>query len=271
MGRRTTLADAAGLAAVPALLVAVHALGSDATRETLAFSHADPRLLAAWTSALVHHGEGHLLRNVLGYVVAVVPAYVVARHRDRRRTFWRTYAAILVLTPPVVSAVSLRVLAAQGFPPVTERGFSAVVGAFAGALLVEPVGLVGERWGRLRALKVAPVVVLLALGVALFAVDSAPSPIAAGLLSVGLVLAVADALPERTLVVRPRKLVGRTTDADRRSLALAAYALCSALYLVAGLVQFGAVDGTFVNVYAHGAGILAGAAVRVGTGGVLTP
>jgi membrane associated rhomboid family serine protease len=191
---RDTALDVAVLTLVPGFLAVVHyALPGLSTR--LAFEHTGIRPVEMWTSGFVHLNDGHLQDNLYGYALTAVPLYVLYQFAwDRLRRFWVTFAAVVLVAPFVSSLGSYlywQSVAPEATP--TSRGFSGVVAALAGALLVSVLAYVADEYGRQRAAQVGPLVVLVPISaVAVGVFDGLPLRLA-GLIAFGLVLGIWNA------------------------------------------------------------------------------
>lgn len=120
--------DCLWLAVPPVLLIATFALPVE-TRESLRFVYREPTLLTAYTAHIVHFEVGHLLTNLLGYVLLAGGGYLLAGLAGHRRLYGVSAATYLVAFPPVLSALNLAVPRnAVGY------GFSGLNMAFAGLL-----------------------------------------------------------------------------------------------------------------------------------------
>ena len=116
------------------------------TSTDLALNHRNPQFYQFYTSAFVHANTGHLLGNLVGYVVTVTPLYFLFAHQDRRREFWRAFVLILAVAPIVSSVASYAVWSvALDFTVHYGRGFSGVVAAFAGLLLMTVLSILEEE------------------------------------------------------------------------------------------------------------------------------
>ncbi|AUV81210.1 hypothetical protein C2R22_05665 [Salinigranum rubrum] len=114
------------------------------TQVALAFNHQNPSLYALWTSALVHESNAHLFNNLRGYLLTALPAYAAFALLDQRRKFWVTTVAFLVIVPPLATGLSFLVFDYKGIELIYSRGFSAVVGAYAGLAIIAGLQLVEE-------------------------------------------------------------------------------------------------------------------------------
>lgn len=137
---RATAVDVAALLAVAGLLLVVHWLVPPGVREGLALQYDRPDPLHALTAAYVHLDATHLRGNVTAFLVASGSAYLLARVADERR--WFHLAALGFLTAlPMAVGMTAAVIVGGG---VVARGFSGVVAAFVGFVLVSP-GVVLRR------------------------------------------------------------------------------------------------------------------------------
>lgn len=261
---RRTGAGVGFLASVAVLLVVLHEFLPTAMQARLAFDHGAPTAYTLLTAAYVHVDDAHLLGNLVGYVVVAFVTYLVCRQLDRERWFWSTTALLLVVLPMLVNLANYLVLAAW-FPWMTpvNRGFSGVVAGFGGFLLVTVVLLVANDYGRSVAVYVGEAAVLVLLAEVLFVYAGTLSPVATGLLALGLVTATMGIRLERRRGTVP-------TDRSRRQILVDGLFVGSLFALVAVLV-YGlfpttlVVDGRLTNVFAHAVGFVLGVALALGS------
>ena len=272
MTRRTSRlrylgSDAALVLGVVALLAAVQFLAPRPAQSLLYFRH---DLSAPWTlltAAYVHADAGHLARNLLGYVLAAAYAWVLCVGAGRRRWFRRTFAVFLVVLPVLVCLASYAAFA-LGHPSIrlSSKGFSGVVGGFAGFVLVGLYAYVGERRSQRAAAAVCVSVFLLCL----FSVDvryaGGVRPGMAGLVAMGLALTGGrTAIGARVGLPLPSAIRERATVKDA--------AVVTLVGAVLGVMMFGLFpdpsavvrDGVVVNVYAHAAGFFFGILLSAAT------
>lgn len=257
--RRQVLADLGLLAVVPALLIAVHYGAPESARRALVLHHGRADPVSFLTAAYVHANGLHLRNNVLGYVAGALMAHLLCLQAGRRRWFHATLAALLVAVPVLVNVASHVLFSVRfGGPPPTTQGFSAVVAAVGGFVLVALLALLSAAYSRSVATFVGA---LLSLGLLTALYLSHASGIDPTLLAM---IAGSGLLCVAALAVDAPHRV--TADpADWRALAGEAVpvVLVAALLtsFVVGLFPEDVVrDGMVVNVYAHGAGFLLGAA-----------
>jgi hypothetical protein len=152
-------ADAAILAGVPALLVAVYLLPVPVKR-SLALSYLDPRPATLYLSHLVHLRPSHLLANVVGYLLVVPTGYLLAAAAGRRRAFRVASLAVLLAVPVALSALNVALPR-----PRIGYGFSGVVMGFLGLVPVATFWYLDARIGGVS-VHHAPALFLLGLAVA---------------------------------------------------------------------------------------------------------
>ncbi|OYR85801.1 hypothetical protein DJ84_01645, partial [Halorubrum ezzemoulense] len=87
----------------PAAVLLVIGLFPSEIRRQLAFSYADPSVLAAFTSNFTHANSVHLLRNLTAYLVVVPTAYLLSVLADRRQLFYTVFVVVFVTFPFVLS------------------------------------------------------------------------------------------------------------------------------------------------------------------------
>lgn len=118
--------DAAAIASVPAVLVAIYALVGT-PEPPLVLSHAEPAPTALLTAHFVHRSAAHLLDNLVAYALVVPTAYALALLAGRRREFLVAFLGNLLPLPLVISGLGLLV-----FDRGVTLGFSGVTMAFVG-------------------------------------------------------------------------------------------------------------------------------------------
>jgi hypothetical protein len=253
---RAVTLDLALVAAVPALLVAVHVLLPSGAGDRLAFRHgvlAPPTFL---TGAYVHLDDAHLRGNLIGYAIAALYAYGLALQSDRRRWFRVTFLALLLVLPIPVHAASYLVF--DAFAPALDpvsRGFSGVVGGFVGFLFVAFVGFVRSRYGRRRAVAAGAMVALLLLLEVDAIYRGLRPPTVVLVLAGGAVVAAAtrhariDAAPPRA----PPRPVG-----DAFVALLVVVVLTALVYNLFPPPDSIVTDGGVTGVFAHAAGVVGG-------------
>lgn len=137
------------LLAIPAVLASIYYGTSLSFQQFLALDHTTPRLLNFWTNALVHDhrpGDGHLIGNITVYLLLVFPCWILHISRGMERRFWTGLAIILTVGPFIVSASSyIAFFELLGLELQNDRGFSGVVSALAGFLLVSVLDTFAQK------------------------------------------------------------------------------------------------------------------------------
>jgi hypothetical protein len=251
----TVLGDVGILVGIAGLLVVIQLLVPPSIQAHLAFAHQEFAPWTLWTSAVVHNGIGHLVRNVVGFLAAAGVAYVLCQAIDAREWFWWTSAVLLTVLPVVVSLTSYGVLwwIVPAASPI-ERGFSGVVAGYVGLIFVAFVVWVAQQSGRGVAQAVGQAVVLMMLwllsviyagGIDL--VVSALVVLGVGLSGILFIRTVAEpTVWERWETWWPDFRIG---------VGIVAVLL---LFVVALFPEEVASGGTTTNIFAHGAGLLWG-------------
>lgn len=139
------------LLAVPAVLAVIYYGTSLSFQQTLALDHTNPRLYNFWTNALVHDhrpGDGHLIGNIVGYLLLVFPCWILQIYREHERRFWTGLAIIFVIGPFIISASSyIAFFEILSLELQNDRGFSGVVGSLAGFLLMSILYTFAQKQG----------------------------------------------------------------------------------------------------------------------------
>jgi len=125
------LLDIPSILIVPSALIGVFQLPQE-TRWELAFTYSDPTLLTAFTANYVHITRSHLLSNLVGYLLLVVVAYLLALSNSNQMRLYTTLGVILFVFPVLLSYLNLAVPR-----PGTGFGFSGLNMALFGFVLVE--------------------------------------------------------------------------------------------------------------------------------------
>jgi hypothetical protein len=252
--------DAGLLVAVPVVLAAIHYWVPLRVKRTLVFDHAAPATHAYLTAAYVHADAAHLHGNLLGYGLVVTYAYLLCLQAGRRRWFHATFAAFLLVLPVFVNLVDAAVFATF-YPRVAlvSQGFSGVAAGFGGFLVAALVAYVRDAYGRAVAIRVGLGAVLLALLEVDVIYAGRLRPVTGGLVAGAVVLATVSYLRERGRGWTRATLAG--DGARRVALDAAEVAVVVAVLGVQIGMLFPAdpiVDGAFVGVVAHAAGLTLG-------------
>lgn len=255
--RHEVLRDTGLIVSIAALLAAVHFLVPTAVQVQLALDLGDPVWYTLFTAAYVHAGFEHLTSNVSGYILAAAYTYWLCLTSGRRKWFWRTALVLLVIVPIVVNAADL-VIFTRYYPSVDgySRGFSGVVGAFGGFLLVALLAVVRDVYGGAATQVVGVSLVLLLLVLVDVVYAGTVRPVVGVLVVIGILVQIFGVLYERDWelpkVEAPRRVLAMRGASGLLVVVVLAYLV---LALFPGeLVQ----GGAFVNIFAHGIGFLIG-------------
>lgn len=245
------------LLSIPAILVLLYYIAPIHLQEQLTLNHTNLRWYAFWTNAYIHEhqpGDKHLLMNVVAYLLLIFPTLAIYKLRGQARRFWIVFAVIIAITPLVTSISSyIAFHEILGLQILNDRGFSGVVGAFDGFLIVtilsvfaseqpEPVGM--------HSMGLYFAYLIMGLG----AVTSRPLFLVIGVL--GLLITL---LATKTEYVSSWPELSSWGFAHpRMSIALIAAIFVSALAFAAALPNDITSGGSLKNIVAHGAGIVFG-------------
>ena len=265
---RSHYVDVVVILGVAGALIGVHVWLPNRLLSEFVFTYGEPSLVTAWTAATIHDSTAHLVSNLVWYGVVIGPAYTLYAICGRRRLFWLLYTSLLVGTPISTVAVDYWLLYQRwGLvgPDSIAFGFSGVVSAFGGLLLVELVGVIATWYSWPISIATAVGIVASGLGIAL-----AQSPLAAvpssEMLTVGIVVAVGLG----SFWWRPREgSAHRWLSAHQDAILL--FGACGIVItaLVAGMFSIETVSGgRFPNVVAHGTGFVTGVSLTA-TGQIL--
>ena len=262
---RRLAADAALALAVVGLLAGVQFLVPRSAQSALYFRHDLTEPWTLLTAAYVHADADHLTRNALGYLLAVAYACALCAGAGEHRWFRRTLAVCLLVLPVLVDLTSYAVFA-LAYPSIdpSSKGFSGVVGGFAGFLLVALYAYVRERRSALAGAAVCVSLFLLGLLSVDVRYAGGVRPQMAGLVAVGVALVGGYTAVEARLTPPAR---------ERRRAARADIAVVALVGVVLGVLLFGLFpdpsavmrDGAFTNVFAHAAGFFLGIGLSAAT------
>lgn len=267
-GQRALLADVGIVLAVPLALLAIHHLVPAGVQATLAFDHAAFNVHALLTATYVHASDAHLRSNLVGYLLAALYTLVLCHAAGERAWFRRTLVFLLVVVPVFVNLGSYAVF--RTLSPAAEpvsRGFSGVVAAFGGFLLVALAVYVRKRYSPAagRAAGLGTFLLLLAEVDVVYA--GGLRPLVALLVGAGLLLLAASLL--RTGEVGLGPPVDRAVLLDGVAVALVVAVLSVVVLNLfpADIVR----DGALTNIFAHALGFVFGAITAVATSEELLP
>lgn len=210
-----------------------------------------------FTAAYVHAGVDHLLGNILGYLLAASYTYWLCLQFERRRWFWRTTLALLLVVPIFVNVANLLIFGT--YVPKVEGyscGFSGVVGAFGGFLFVAFVLAVRDVYDGAAAQVVGVSLFLLLLLMLDFVYAGTLKPLVGGAVAFGIGAQVVGVLYERnwhlpTIKASTGVLAVRGVSG---LLVVAVVALLVFALFPAQPVQ----GGALVNIFGHGIGFITG-------------
>jgi len=261
-------ADVVALLSVAGLLIGAHLWLPNALLSRFVFRYGNPNLVTAWTAATIHDSTAHLVSNLAWYGFVIGPAYTLYANWDRRRLFWLLYGGLLVITPLTTVAVDYWLLYQRwGLvgPESVAFGFSGVVSAFGGLLIVGLAGVSAE-WYSWR-ISIATTVACVASGVVGAFYESSvlavPRPV---VLAGGVAVVIGFVLFRQYGEPSTRRWVSTHKDA------IILFGGCGVVVsgLVAAMFSVEAISaGRFMNVIAHGTGFVTGV-IAAGTGLSLT-
>ncbi len=248
------------VAGIVAVLTTVTVLVPPSLQDQLALRPADPQWYTLLTAAYTHVSFDHLQGNLMGYLLAVSYVYWLCLYLERRQWFWQTTLGLLVITPFVVNSANV-LLYGTHLPEIdgVARGFSGVVAAFVGFLLVSFTAAIREAHTTQLAQVVGVGLTLLLLLLIDTVYARTVRPIVAGLVIFGICIQAAPVLYHRdweTLV--------QTRSREQLLFQIAGSGLIVVVLAILTLQMFPAevvVDNSFVNIFAHGIGFTVGIAV----------
>lgn len=223
--------------------------------------HTGPRLHTFWTNAFVHEqrpSDSHLLGNITGYLLLVVPCWLLSLSRDKRRHFWTGFAIILTVGPLVISFSSyIAYHEIIGLEIENDRGFSGVVGALNGYLLTSIIRTFAEKQRE----QLASLSVGLCFGYLMLGLGALTGRVLLLVLG-GLVIGVMFLVGLTSYIAAPTELAAWGPTHRGLSVVLVVAVLVSTWAFAAALpADIMASDG-LTNIVAHGTGILFGMAVE---------
>lgn len=251
------------LLVIPLILVGIYYLTPISFQHHLVLDHTDPVSHAFWTNSLIHKhkpGDGHLIGNIVGYTILVLPCWALYIHRNQRRRFWTGFLILLTLGPLVASISSyLAFQEVLSLQIQNDRGFSGVVGAVDGFLVMTILQTFAkEQEDNVAMLSMGLYFAYLFIGFG--AVTSRHI-----ILGFGVLALIAVFAGTRTKYLSPTEELSDWGYKNRRlSLVLVIAVLVSTLAFAAALpAEITSSSGGLKNIVAHGAGILFGMTVEV--------
>jgi len=247
---------------IVAVLTMVHVLVPSSLQDQLALRPADPQWYTLLTAAYTHASYHHLQANLIGYLLAVCYIYWLCLYLERRQWFWQTTLGLLVITPLVVNSANVLLYGAY-LPEINgaTRGFSGVVAAFVGFLLISFAAAIREAHTAqlAQAIGVGLILLLLLLIDTVYAKTLRPR--VAGLVVLGISVQAASVLYQRDW----DKIV-ETSSHGQLLFQIAGGSLIVLVLAILTLQMFPAelvVNNSFVNIFAHGIGFIVGTAFPV--------
>jgi hypothetical protein len=186
--------------------------------------------------------------------------YWLCLYLERRQWFWQTTLGLLIITPFVVNSANV-LLYGTYLPEIggVARGFSGVVAAFVGFLLISFTAAIREA----HTTQLAQVVGVGLILILLLLIDTVYArtlrPIVAGLVVFGICI---QAVP--ILYHRDWDILVQTRSREQLLFQIAGSSLIVVVLAILTLQMFPAevvVGNSFVNIFAHGIGFTVGIAV----------
>lgn len=258
MSQRRFTGKSALILSLPVLAATAQFIRPDSTA-SLALNYQAPAFYQFYTAAFVHANASHLLGNVVGYLLSVVPLYALYDYQDRRREFFQAFAFIVLAVPAIVNVASYLTWGIVVDAPIGYgRGLSGVVAAFAGLLLMRVLDAYDEELPEENAMYAASM-----FGIVLFAtwaITFAGSIRYLMLALLAVLLAVVSyASWNGTVAVSG---LGEWARDNERPAVILAFGTLAALYLVVGSFPASVQNqGGFTNLVGHGAGFFTGMAL----------
>lgn len=249
-------------AAIIPILIAIHFLLPNSIHDALVFDHSQFKMYTLWTSAYIHGSDTHLFQNITGYTMAIVPSWVIFSYHYRQRVPRRAFLVVLVLFPILISLFSYGVYQ-FGFEAgeTTTRGFSGIVSAFFGLLLVGVLEVGYDRRGWLGVMGLAGANVLVVMTYML---------ILAGVATVRIVgLGTGGALLSLTLLISPeqvreRRLKPKFSDEGKIGGIQAIYGSLVLMYMLPQMFPLDWIrTDMVVDIFGHLSGLVLGALAGV--------
>ena len=142
--RNVTAKDVILLLILPAVITLLMLL-PDSFRIALQLHLKEPRWWQVFTSAYIHGSWAHLAGNLVGYFVAVLPAFVFAAYAGKKSLYYQMYLAICLGFPLIGGLAGLWAMP-KYFPNVlTSSGASGIIAALFGIMPFIVVSYYSER------------------------------------------------------------------------------------------------------------------------------
>jgi len=251
------------LLSIPLILAVIYYLTPISFQHHLVLDHTNPVPHTFWTNSLIHEhkpSDSHLIGNIVGYTILVLPCWALYIHRNQRRRFWIGFLILLTLGPFAASISSyLAFQEVLSLQIQSDRGFSGVVGAVDGFLVMTIL----QTFAQEQEEKVAMQSMGLYFAYLFIGLGALSSRYI--ILGIGLIALIAVFAGTQTKYMsHPEQLSEWGYNNRRLSLLLIIAALVSTFAFAAALpAEITSSSGGLKNIVAHGAGILFGMAVEV--------
>lgn len=259
---RQTLFELAALGLLPGFLALIYYWTPQSFQAQMVLDHTDPQLHTFWTASFIHEhrpDDSHLIGNIVGYLLLIYPTWLLYRVKNQTRRFWLIVAVILTVGPLVINGGSYFFLHEYlNLQILRDRGFSGIVGAFTGFLLMSILNTVGEEQEEKTAILSSGLyATYLMLG---FGLVTIRPPI----IGLGVLFAIMTIFGIRTGYVSTRGELAEWVKNNRMMAAvLTIAAFVSVLAFTASLpAEITNDSGGFTNIASHGFGILFGMVIE---------
>lgn len=239
------------------VLIAIHFILPTSVHEALVFDHSEFDIYTLWTAAYIHVDNGHLFRNLFGYVASTFATGAIFFYRYRHWVLRRIFLVYLVVFPILINLTSYAVFW-YGFEAFggESRGFSGIVGALFGLLLISVIRLTYDRLGWRSAYGVAGTIIFVVI-LRMLVRAGAGTPKNIGLCVLGAIASLY--LVIRLDYVRHPKSVLNLDERARLEAVLVAGSAVIITYVLPGMFPLNWVqDDHIVNIFAHFAGFVLG-------------
>lgn len=257
------IVEATILSLIPLILTSIYYLVPVPVQQTLVLDHTDPVVYTFWTNSLIHSHQSassHLFNNVVWYSLLIFPCWSLYCFLDERQKFWSGFLILIILGPLVASLSSYVMFELiMDFGIENDRGFSGVVGAIGGFLLISIIGTFAQEQGEKMSILSIGVyfsILLLQLGIT----TSRKLWTLAGLSS----LTIVSAGSNTQYMSSFPELHSWVIENSRLSFLILICACVSVMVFSASLPSnIISSSGAIKNIVAHGAGLLFGIGVQI--------
>lgn len=243
--------------AIIPILVGLHFFLPDRIHDALLFNHDEFVIYTLWSSAYVHASNSQLFNNTFGYVMGMVPLWLIFSYHYRQWVLRRVYLIMLALFPFLISLTSYAVYRfGFGAEGVVSRGFSGIDASIFGLLFISvlKIGYDARRWAGVIGLGGA--IMLVAMTRILIRAGAAPpDTIAVGV--GGAILSLILLIPPDQ--VRERRLVPTFTDRRKVDLMMVTYGMMVLMLVLPGIFPTNWIrSDQIVDIFGHFAGLIYG-------------